>query len=44
VNHIDPSSYANFDQIASTHIFMDFEVEFNKKQFIGSVEHTLNCI
>ena len=44
VNQVDESSYANFEQIASTHLFLDFEVDFDKKQFIGSVEHTLNCI
>ena len=43
VNKVDESSYANFDQIASTHLAFDFEVDFDKKQFIGSVEHSLDC-
>ena len=25
-------------------MFLDFEVDFDKKQFIGTVEHTLDCI
>jgi len=25
-------------------LFLDFEVDFDKKQFIGTVEHTLDCI
>ena len=43
-NHIDESTYANLDQIASTHIFLNFSVDFDAKQFVGTVEHTLDCL
>jgi aminopeptidase N len=43
-NHIDQATYANFDKIATTHLDLKFEVDFNLKQFKGSVLHQLECL
>lgn len=35
---VDPSSYANLDEVLTTHIDLDLEVDFLKKSLSGSVE------
>ena len=42
-NHVDQSTYANFNQVASTHLSLDFTVDFETKQFDGNVVHTMDC-
>jgi hypothetical protein len=44
VNTIDESTYSNLHQIASNHMVLNFTVDFDSKQFVGNVEHTLTCI
>jgi leukotriene-A4 hydrolase len=43
-NTRDPSSYANIDEIRSTHLYLDFTVDFERKKFVGSVYHTMEMI
>ncbi len=38
----DQHSYANLDQVVSTHIYLDLDINFNKKSLEGFAEHTLN--
>ena len=37
----DPTSQANFLQIASEHIHFDWNIDFNAKAILGSATHTL---
>ena len=34
-NREDGSSYGNIDEVATRHLFLDFEVDFDKRQFQG---------
>lgn len=38
---IDQHSYANLDDVVTTHLNLDLDVDFNDKQLEGFVEHTL---
>ena len=40
-NSIDSSTYANIEEVHSTHLFFNFEVDFDTESFKGSVEHTM---
>jgi hypothetical protein len=39
--NVDNSTYANADQIHTTHFHVDWEVNFDNKQLVGSVTHDL---
>jgi leukotriene-A4 hydrolase len=43
-NSRDPSSYANIDEIRSTHLFFEIDVDFERKRFLGSVYHTMEMV
>ena len=36
-NHIDPSTYANIHEVVTNHLGLDFEVDFDARQFKGYV-------
>lgn len=36
-NSIDNSTFSNIDQVHSTHLYLDIEVDFGQKVFMGSV-------
>ena len=40
-NAIDQNSYANLDDVVTTHLNLDLDVDFADKQLEGFVEHTL---
>jgi len=40
-SNVDNSTYANAYEIHTTHFHVDWEVDFNTKQLIGSVTHDL---
>lgn len=40
----DNSTYSNIDQVASTHIDLNFEVNFTAKHFTGFVIHDMLTI
>ena len=41
-NTIDTSTYANIEQVHSTHLELNFEVDFAREVFEGSVTHWMN--
>ena len=41
---IDGSSYANVEEMQAEHIHLYLNVDFPNKQFIGAVQHTVNCV
>lgn len=43
-NSIDPSTYANIDEVITTNLYLDFAVDFDKQQFIGDVTLNLHAI
>lgn len=43
-NSMDPSTYANIDDIRTTHLNLDIFVDFDNKSFIGNVTHDMTCI
>jgi leukotriene-A4 hydrolase len=40
-NAIDQNSYANLDDVITTHLNLDLDIDFSDKQLEGFVEHTL---
>lgn len=36
-NHIDPSTYSNIHEVVTNHLGLDFEVDFDARQFKGLV-------
>lgn len=38
---IDQNSYANLDDVITTHLNLDLDIDFADKQLEGFVEHTL---
>ncbi|WP_462156963.1 M1 family metallopeptidase [Pseudoalteromonas sp. GB56] len=38
----DEHTYANLDEVVSTHLYLDLDVDFDDKQLEGFVEHTLD--
>ncbi|MDP4985586.1 M1 family metallopeptidase [Pseudoalteromonas tunicata] len=38
----DQHSYANLDQVHSTHVYLDVAINFDKKELEGFIEHTLS--
>jgi leukotriene-A4 hydrolase len=40
----DWHTYSNYQQIVSTHVHLELQVDFTKKQLIGSIEHDLKWI
>ena len=38
----DQHSYANLEQVVTTHVHLDLDINFNKKVLEGFVEHTLS--
>lgn len=38
---IDPSTQANYTQIASEHVHFDWNIDWTKQVIAGSVTHTL---
>ena len=41
-NKVDPSTYANIDEAATSHIDLNFAVDFDRQVFTGKVTHTMN--
>lgn len=41
---IDGATYGNIDEIKSTHIELNFAVDFNKETFSGYVGHSMQCV
>lgn len=39
---LDPTTQANYAQVASEHIYFDWTVDFVKKNISGSATHTLS--
>ncbi|MFK8038665.1 MAG: M1 family metallopeptidase [Crocinitomicaceae bacterium] len=39
---IDYHSNSNFNEVQSTHLHLDLEIDFNQKKLIGSVTHKIN--
>ena len=43
-NSLDNSTYANIEQVISTHLSLDFSVDFDKKHFDGYVIHKMKVL
>jgi aminopeptidase N len=43
-NARDPSTYGNIDEAYSTHIDLDFAVDFDREVFEGQVVHTMKMV
>jgi hypothetical protein len=43
-NEIDGSTYGNIDEINSTHLHLNFAVDFSKEVFKGWVKHSMTCL
>lgn len=40
VSDLDPTTQANYTQIASTHVHLDWTIDFEAKRIGGYAEHT----
>ena len=43
-NSYDPSSYANLDEVRTTHLNLSIAVEFDNRLFDGTVMHTMRAM
>ena len=43
-NTIDPSSYANIEEVVTTNLYLDIDVDFEKQQFVGDVYLNMRSI
>ncbi|WP_404341964.1 M1 family metallopeptidase [Pseudoalteromonas mariniglutinosa] len=41
-NAVDAHTYANLDDVTTTHLLLDLDIDFDDKQLEGFVEHTLD--
>ena len=41
---LDPTTQANYTQVASEHIHFDWTVDFDQKNITGSATHTLKVL
>jgi len=43
-NPIDTSTYSNVHEVRTEHLNLDFKVDFDKEQFIGTAHHTMEIV
>ena len=41
---VDPSTYANTDYVRTTHLTLDFKVDFHNETFDGKVVHNMTFL